>query len=238
MKKILVIGAGKWGKIVIKKLQIIADVKHIINSKKNYKNIDTKLIDWVFVLTPDKKHFAMVNFFLKKGINIFCEKPLTTSYKKSKQLIKIAKENKKKLYIDDIENYKKIKIKIKKKNYIIRTKKDSGSIKSILSRLTYHDMYFLYPIISRYKKLRIKIISSRNYLNFLLFNKRVNFNFFYSLKSNNKEHTINNISLSNVKVDVLTKMLITVLYKKPNYKKNHEASLFASKMIENVKERL
>ena len=31
------------------------------------KNIDTKLIDWVFVLTPDKKHFAMVNFFLKKG---------------------------------------------------------------------------------------------------------------------------------------------------------------------------
>ena len=238
MKKILVLGSGKWGKIVIDKLQLIADIKAVINSKKNYKDINTNLIDWVFILTPDTKHFSMVKFFLKKNINVFCEKPLTDSYFKSLELLKIAKKEKTNLYISDIENYKKIKIKIKKKNHIIRTKKDKGSIKSILYRLTYHDMYLLYPTFKKHKSLKIKIIESKNYLKFLVFNKNISFDFFYSLKSNVKIHTVNNTSLHNVRVDVLSKMLNSVLYKKINYKINHEASLFASKIIENVKKKL
>ena len=41
MKNILVIGKGKWGKIVIKSLDKISNIKQIINSKVNYKKIST-----------------------------------------------------------------------------------------------------------------------------------------------------------------------------------------------------
>jgi hypothetical protein len=238
MKKILVIGAGKWGKIVLKKLKAIADVKMVINSKKNYKDFDTKFIDWVFILTPDTKHYSMVKFFLDKKVNIFCEKPLTNSYTKSFELVKLANKSKANLYIDDIENYKKNKIRIKKINYIRRLKKDTGSIKSILNRLTYHDMYLISPVLNKYKELKIQILESKKFLNFLIYNRNIRFDFLYSLNSDKREHSINNLSLNNVKVDALAKMLNTVLYKKINYKKNHKMSLFASKMIDNVRKKL
>ena len=238
MKKILVIGTGKWGKIVLKKLKTIAEVKIVINSKKNYKNINIKFIDWVFILTPDSKHYSMVKFFLNKKINIFCEKPLANSYLRSLKLVKLANKKNKNLYIDDVENYKKKKIKLKKNNYIIRLKKSKGSVSSILNRLTYHDMYLLSPYLIKYKNLKIKIIEKKKFLNFLIFNKNISFNFLYSLNSDKIEHSINNLDLNNVKVDALTKMLNTVLYNKINYKKNHNESLFASKIIDNVRKKL
>jgi len=102
MKKILVIGSGKWGKIVLKKLKAIAEVKMVINSKKNYKKINTRFIDWVFILTPDSKHFSMVKFFLDQKINIFCEKPLTSSYLRSLKLVKLAEKKKINLYLNNI----------------------------------------------------------------------------------------------------------------------------------------
>jgi len=58
------------------------------------------------------------------------------------------------------------------------------------------------------------------------------------LNSDKIEHSINNLDLNNVKVDALTKMLNTVLYNKINYKKNHNESLFASKIIDNVRKKL
>ena len=48
----------------------------------NYKKCSTDL-DWVFVLTPNKTHYKICEFFLKKGVNVFCEKPLTLSYEES-----------------------------------------------------------------------------------------------------------------------------------------------------------
>lgn len=238
MKKILVIGSGKWGKIVLKKLKAIAEVKMVINSKKNYKKINTRFIDWVFILTPDSKHFSMVKFFLDQKINIFCEKPLTNSYLRSLKLVKLAEKKKINLYIDDVENYKKKRIKLKKENHIIRLKKSKGSIRSILNRLTYHDLYLLSPYLSKLKNLKIKMIEKKKFLNFLIFNKNISFNFLYSLNSDKIEHSINNLDLNNVKVDALTKMLNTVLYNKINYKKNHNESLFASKIIDNVRKKL
>ena len=238
MKKILVVGCGKWGKILIKKLRLISKINSVLNSKVNYRSINTKDVDWVFILTPDKLHYGMVKFFLKKEINVFCEKPLADSYFKCLDLIKLSYKKKTKLYIDDIENYKKKKIKILKDNYIIRTKNDTGSIKSLLNRLSYHDMYLLYPKLKKYKKLNIKIIDSKNLLYFRLYNKSKNFNFIYSIKSNLRQHLINKQNFQNFNVDPLNKMLNTVLYGKPNYKKNHYAALFASKIIENVKRKL
>ena len=62
MKKILVVGCGKWGKILIKKLRLISKINSVLNSKVNYRSINTKDVDWVFILTPDKLHYGMVKF--------------------------------------------------------------------------------------------------------------------------------------------------------------------------------
>ena len=99
-------------------------------------------------------------------------------------------------------------------------------------------MYLLSPYLIKYKNLKIKIIEKKKFLNFLIFNKNISFNFLYSLNSDKIEHSINNLDLNNVKVDALTKMLNTVLYNKINYKKNHKESLFASKIIDNVRKKL
>ena len=52
---------------------------------------------------------------------MFCEKPLTLNYKKSKHLFDVAKKNKE-LYVDDVQTYYNKKIKLKKNNYIARKK--------------------------------------------------------------------------------------------------------------------
>ncbi len=238
MKNILVIGKGKWGKIVIKSLDKISNIKQIINSKVNYKKISTKNIDWVFVLTPDQTHYKIVEFFLNKKINVFSEKPLTNSYAEALKLIKISKKKKVKLYIDDIEYYKRKKIGIRKNNFIIRVKKDSGTVESILNRLTYHDMYLLYPVISKLKKLKIIIIDSKNILHFKLCNIKYNFIFFYNLDSKTREHFINDVDLSKFHFDALKIMLKKVLNDKCNFKRNHNVSLFAIKLLENVRKKL
>ncbi|MAL65502.1 MAG: hypothetical protein CMF94_05310 [Candidatus Marinimicrobia bacterium] len=238
MKNILVVGKGKWGRTVIKSLDKISNIKQIINSKVNYKKISTENIDWVFVLTPDQTHYKIVEFFLKKKINVFCEKPLTNSYAKALKLIKISKKKRVKLYIDDIEYYKRKKIDIRKNNFIIRVKKDSGTIESILNRLTYHDMYLLYPLIGKLKKLKTIIIDSKNVLNFKLYNTKYNFVFFYNLNSDTREHFINDVDLTEFHFDALTIMLKKVLNNKCNFNRNHNVSLFATKLLENVRKKL
>ena len=105
-KNIGVIGCGKWGKKIIKELEKISNVKFIYNSSNDYKNFE-KNIDWIFILTPDSTHYKLAKYFIKKNINVFCEKPLTVEIKQAENLIKLSKSVGSKLYIDDIEKYKK-----------------------------------------------------------------------------------------------------------------------------------
>ena len=114
----VLVGKGSWGSKLYLNLKKIGNVIKIIRSKNNYKDIDLKNIDWIIIASPNNLHYQHVKFFLEKKINVFCEKPLTTSYDLTKKLIKVSKKNKTKLYIDDIEIFKTKKIVPKKKNYI------------------------------------------------------------------------------------------------------------------------
>ena len=116
-KKIGVIGCGNWGLKVIKILKKISRVEFVCDSKSNLKKLSLNKIDWIFILTPDNTHYNLVKYFLNKKCNVFCEKPLTLNYAKSLKLFELSKINNKKLYVDDIENFKKKKIKIYSKEY-------------------------------------------------------------------------------------------------------------------------
>jgi len=230
-KNIGIIGCGRWGKKVINILDHIANIKFICSSKNNYKDFSLRDIEWVFILTPDKTHNSIVEYFLKKKCNVFCEKPLTTNYHKSYNLYNLAKNNKVKLYVDDVENYKKKIFFIKKNNLIIRKKKDFGSARSLLYRLAYHDFYLLYRhlILEKLLKFHAKIDNHKLLLSIV--GKKI-FNFEYDINSNSKIHTINNSNLLNFNNNPLKDMLFNVLYSKKNFMMNKKISLFSNLMID------
>ena len=114
--KIGIIGCGYWGKIIINNLLqmgyndlILCDEKKVslnLGSKfkvrKDYRKIKC---DKVFVLTPATKHFEICKYFLEKGVDVFCEKPLTDSPYACTILYNIAKKNNTKLFVDWIFTY-------------------------------------------------------------------------------------------------------------------------------------
>ena len=63
-KNVAIIGRGRWGLILKKKLKNISNL--IFVTGKNYQNKNYKNIDWVFIVTPDSTHKHIINYFLKK----------------------------------------------------------------------------------------------------------------------------------------------------------------------------
>ena len=236
-KSVGVIGCGKWGKIIIRELKKISNIKFIFRSKDNYKNYFKK-IDWVFVLTPNETHYKIVKYFLKKKTNVFCEKPLTLDEAKAKELINISKKKGVKMYIDDIEKYKKKKLKISNfKNYILRTKKDKGSSLSLLNRLAYHDLYLLNDFIlnKNIRKINTSINQKKLEFQIVLKNKLI-FEFYYNIDSEYKIHKINNTRFDKFKNNPVKDMLLNVLdSKRKNFDINNLKAINCIKLINRIK---
>ena len=226
------VGNGKWGKIIKKKISSISKLHFVANSKSKYFNkLDN--IDWIFIATPDHTHFNIVNRCIEKKVNIFCEKPLTKNYIQSLKLFQKAKKNKILLYVDEIQSFLKKKIKIKKYNYITRQKKSFGNPKDLLFRFAYHDFYYLYEKVKRDKISNIKILNIKDCLEFKIDFGKKSFHFFYSLNSEKKIHRFNSINLL-TKKDILSKMIKDVLNEKVDFKNNKNKSLFANKLIDKI----
>jgi len=58
---------------------------------KDYKQLDCEI---VFITTPTSTHYNICKYFLEKSVNVFCEKPLTTSTSEAEVLYDIALKNK------------------------------------------------------------------------------------------------------------------------------------------------
>jgi len=239
MKEVYLIGLGKWGKKVysaLKKINIISKI-HIKKSRYNNDNIDYLNLDWVIITTNVDHHYNLVKKYLKKKINVFCEKPLTNSPKKDKELFLLSKKMKTKLYVSDIENYKLNKLKILKENYILRSK-FSLNKKNILSRLAYHDFTYIYDKIINKKPQKIQILKRElGQLSFMMKINNKKFFYDYSLNQKRNEHSFNKKNLKSKK-NVLKKMLTDVLMEKVDFKKNIKVSTFANIMINKIKNHL
>lgn len=230
-----IIGKGKWGTILKSKLEKIANVNFFVG-KKAYSNKLLDDVNWVFIATPDNTHYKLVLNCLDLGKNVFCEKPLTLSHQKSKFLFNKAKKLKLKLYVDDVEIYKKKKIILKKGiNNVERSKRGNGSNKSLLNRLVYHDLYLLYSCLKKKKLKKIINIRSNNKINFKLLYKNFHINFLYSINNQKKIHKINNVDLLKFKLDPLNSMLKKLLLSKVDFFHNRNSALFAQKIIDKLK---
>ena len=60
------VGIGKWGKILQKKIQENSNLIFTANSKSNYLKKISQL-NWIFIATPDATHYRIVNKCLNKN---------------------------------------------------------------------------------------------------------------------------------------------------------------------------
>ncbi len=237
MINIGLIGYGKWGKVLHKKLYNICDIVFVCTSKDNYQS-KLKDVDWVFVATPDNTHYEIVKNCLWFGKNVFCEKPLTPTYEQSEKLFRFAKMRNVKLYVDDIENYRVNNFKIKEHNLVERRKSGGGRVKDILYRLTYHDIYLLYPHIKgKYFSGITSSTDNKDFLDFTIEFDYITIEFNYNLNSEQIEHKINGCDLGG-KDDILSHMLISVLDDEVDFEYNKEISLFTNKFIDRLNKEL
>ena len=239
MINVCLIGYGTWGKKVFYSLKKIKKINKIYLIKNRREKEDFKLgdVDWVFVTTNISNHYKIVLKFLKKKINVFCEKPLTKNYNNDIILYKIAKKNNCKLYVSDIENFKLKKIKLIKKNLILRSKY-SYDKKNIIERLAYHDFTYLYAFIKNKNPKSIRIIKNKKgELNLSIKFDNKLFILKYNLNIHQKKHSFNNVNLT-TKKNILKKMLLKVIQNKVNFTKNKKISLFASRISKIINERI
>lgn len=114
-----IIGCGHWGANHIRvfnlsertRLKVICDkdVSRLKTLRKLYPDlnitpdynavVNDKYIDAVIIATPTATHYRIVKSALLKGKHVLCEKPLAINNKESKELLFIAKEQKKILMV-------------------------------------------------------------------------------------------------------------------------------------------
>ena len=133
MKKIAIIGLGKWGKNLLREFSNVSCVtkchtrgnqKNISWLRKNYPKVvhttsirdilTDKNIDAVAISTPINSHFKIAKNALESGKHVFVEKPMASSVIEAKQLIKIAKSKNLNLFVGHVFLYNEIFKKIKK----------------------------------------------------------------------------------------------------------------------------
>lgn len=118
MTKISIVGAGYWGKNLIRNFnQVLGidtacdiDQKKLDSIKKDYPTIKTTKdfneilnnpeIEAVVIALPTELHYGFAKKSLEAGKHVLVEKPMTTSSQRAKELIGIAEKEGKILMVD------------------------------------------------------------------------------------------------------------------------------------------
>lgn len=233
------VGRGQWGIKVKKILEKISNLKFVKGRNFNPEFLlKNKNINWVFVITSSKSHYTIVRKCLIHNKNVFCEKPLTSSFIKSKKLIELAKDKNVKLFVSDIYSFHPRKIKkLLNLNRFYRSKLTKKNDFEFVERFLYHDLSIIYEKIKKLKIKKINIYKNKikKIIKLeLIFTNFKTIQFVYNLKSKRKKHIINNINFI-TKKDILKKMIINVLFKKNNYKKIYQKTIFLNKILDKIK---
>ena len=101
--KIGLIGYGYWGKILYKTLLKLGHENVIVcdvsghGDVKDYKDLE---VSHVLIATPPSTHYEICDHFLRRGVNVFCEKPLVTVIEEADKLYDVAAKTGAKLFTD------------------------------------------------------------------------------------------------------------------------------------------
>ena len=130
-KNIAVIGAGYWGKNLIRNFAELGslllicekDPKRIAFFKEKYPELKftsslkdvlkNKAVKGVVLATPAESHFELGKEVLKSGKDLFVEKPLSLSVKEGEKLVNLAQEKKSILMVGHLLQYHPAIVKLK-----------------------------------------------------------------------------------------------------------------------------
>jgi hypothetical protein len=176
MRRIVQIGYGNFGKILLEKLFLNADILAVcattsklelnrrgIRSSTNWQN-EIKDADLVVIATPTDTHVEIAKACLRAGNDIFVEKPLARTPEDVRMIIDLATSYGQQVYVDDVFRYKtgfshfreaycNTALEFKWQKY--------GSFNDdIFSALIYHDMYLMIELVGLGKLSGIKVLKT------------------------------------------------------------------------------
>ena len=154
--KILVVGGGKMGISHAALLSAYVGLSNVVICEKNLAtrwilrflgfnvvkdyNIQSHDIDAVFICTPTPFHFEIAKWAINSGYNVFVEKPLTLSSRKSSELVMYARSSKKHFQVGFVMRYlqtvKHLKAIIESQSYGKVTKYDARMIGNVINSTT------------------------------------------------------------------------------------------------------
>ena len=130
MVKVHLIGHGKWGAVI----------DNAIGDSRYVEWTDSKDADWIILSTPNDLHYEQVSYWLAQKKNVFCEKPLSLTYKSAKELFDFADTMGVRLYVDDVFTWRDDYDIYDDVNHFVWTKPKQKDI-NYIDRLAYHHFY-------------------------------------------------------------------------------------------------
>ena len=217
--KVHIIGKGGWGNTINDNIKSIVDF------------VEPKEADWIIISTPNDLHYEQVSYWLGKRKNVFCEKPLTLTYKSAKELYDFADNMGVKLYVDDVFSWRDDYDIYDDVNHFVWTKPNQKD-KNFIDRLAYHHFYMWV----RDTEFEIKNIEGEpNEFKIELEDGRIG-EFFYGYSSQ-LIHFINNEDMAYNPNNTLRTMF-ECLFEEIDYEFNKKITLNATKLSEQVKKTL
>ncbi|MCB4755539.1 MAG: Gfo/Idh/MocA family oxidoreductase [Elusimicrobia bacterium] len=180
MKKIAVIGAGYWGKNLVRVMNDLGQLAAVCDAdsqrrrdlQATYKGVDivpsldailkNSDIKAVVIATPATSHYEIGKQALLSGKDVFIEKPLAMSVSNGEELVDIAEKNGRILFVGHVLHYHPCIVKMKemirrgdigKVNYIYSNRLNLGKFRNeenILWSFAPHDISLILSILKEY----------------------------------------------------------------------------------------
>lgn len=175
MKKVAIVGLGKWGKNLVREFSKISDIV-VCNSTgnsanvkwlaKNYPKIqytknfqailDNKSIDAIIISSPIKTHFTLSQNTLNSGKHVFVEKTISENSRNAKKLIALAKNKNLMIFVGHIFLYHPILKKLKE----IHKKESISYLKLNWVKLGSFNEDILLDLVSHYISIIIELLGT------------------------------------------------------------------------------
>ncbi len=152
--RIALIGRGRWGKNIEKTLRALPQCTLAYVEERDYRALIPKNdVDVVIVATPGSTHARVALPFIKKGLPVFIEKPLTTNLRDAWKLTKAAEKSRSLIFVGHLHYYnpayvktKKLTQKIGKIRFMVAEGSNNGPYRNDMSSLwdwAPHDIYMM-----------------------------------------------------------------------------------------------
>lgn len=232
MVKVGIIGTGYFGQKLYKKLLNFTEIVFFTGRELDINHN----VDWVVIASSTDSHYELCKLFLNRNVNVFVEKPMTLSYEQAKELVTLSKENKVRLYVDDIFLWHPMTRTIEQaqiNNLEFHWNKYGSFKDNVYNNLTYHDLYLALHFVG---SLDPKITVESNRINEKTF-WIGNVKFSYNRVSDEKRKWIVNGGFEyeyRTDYDLLEMMISSVFNEKVDFEKNLNTALSVHEILDKL----